>query len=126
MIKNKEEIIAWLTEHNIQKFEIIDDLFYAYLVNVNETVSLPNKSLKEIPIKFNFINGHFNVSHNLLTNLDFSPIEVNGTFNISNNQITTLKDGPRKINGAYNCSLDNLPALKRRGFPLWAFFVQNG
>ncbi len=21
---------------------------------------------------------------------------------------------------------DNLPALKRRGFPLWAFFVQNG
>ena len=22
--------------------------------------------------------------------------------------------------------IDNLPALKRRGFPLWAFFVQNG
>ncbi len=23
-------------------------------------------------------------------------------------------------------TFDNLPALKRRGFPLWAFFVQNG
>ena len=23
-------------------------------------------------------------------------------------------------------AVDNLPALKRRGFPLWAFFVQNG
>ena len=66
MIKNKEEIVEWLTEHNIQNFEIIDDLFYGYLVNVNESVSLSKKSLKDIPIKFNFINGHFNVNHNLL------------------------------------------------------------
>ena len=46
MIKNKEEIVEWLTEHNIQNFEIIDDLFYGYLVNVNESVSLSKKSLK--------------------------------------------------------------------------------
>ena len=26
----------------------------------------------------------------------------------------------------YIVMVDNLPALKRRGFPLWAFFVQNG
>ena len=30
------------------------------------------------------------------------------------------------LNHAIHREFDNLPALKRRGFPLWAFFVQNG
>ena len=32
----------------------------------------------------------------------------------------------KSVEGVTSVDIDNLPALKRRGFPLWAFFVQNG
>ena len=64
LLKEKEEIEAWLNQYKIQNYELKKDKEYGYVVNVNNNVDLTNKNLKNIDVKFNEINGYFDCSHN--------------------------------------------------------------
>ena len=83
-----------------------------FYVDVHDSVNLSDSKISHIPFKFGVIDNDFCIDNNLLTNCESLPQIVKKDFSMHNNKIENF--------------LDNLPALKRRGFPLWAFFVQNG
>ncbi len=65
-------------------------------VDINGDVLLCDMYLKEIPLKFNKVSGHFDCSDNELTSLKNCPIEVGEYFNCNNNKLTSLENAPTK------------------------------
>lgn len=114
MLKDKKEIKAWLTEMNIKKSVINDDLS----VDVKGNVNLKNQDLKFIPIQFGEVDGAFDCSSNELTTLIGAPHSVHGRFIASNNKLTSLIGIPKIINGT--CFLNNNKLKKLDYFPLAA------
>ena len=72
-------------------------------LDVEGNVGLTGLGLKEIPIKFNKINGDFYCSFNELVTLKNCPIEVNGTFSCSWNQLTSLEGCPKIVDRDFHC-----------------------
>ena len=113
LLKEKEEIKAWLNQYQIINYEIIKDEDYGYVVNVNGSVNLARKKLKSIDVKFNQINGWFSCAFNHLTSLEGCPEIVNGSFYCNANKINSFKYSPKVIGdhffGANNLfSIDSL------------------
>jgi len=99
-------IVNFLNNQNIFKYNVLND----GSVNVYQDVRLKLDSGK-IPIKFNKVNGDFNVSNNQLETLLGCPNYITGDFIASNNNIQTLKYGPSIVKGDYDvrrCLLENL------------------
>ena len=104
-------------------------------IDVDGSVSLYRRVLRELPLKFGVVTGDFDCSFNQLTSLigcpsyvgqnfkctgnDLSrtglegcPQEVGGHFECLDNQLTTLKGGPRKVGGNFWCWNNKLTNLK--------------
>ena len=67
------------------------------LIYVEGNVSLVNKGLKEIPLKFGKVEGYFNFSYNKLISLEGSPKVVGGNFYCQSNKLTSLRGGPKIV-----------------------------
>ena len=80
--------------------------------NVPDGVYLSGKSLTEIPIKFNIVNGYFYCSYNQLTSLKYCPKVVQLDFDCSNNKLTSLKYSPKEVKGCFFCSYNQLTSYK--------------
>ena len=65
-------------------------------IDVVGDVLLCDIYLKEIPLNFNKVSGHFDCSDNELTSLKNCPIEVGEYFNCNNNKLTSLENAPTK------------------------------
>lgn len=111
LLVDKASIEKWLIKHDIVKFELIEDKNYGYVVNVDQHVSLINKDLKALKVKFNVINGNFSCNDNQLISLKGCPHTVNGLFNCSYNNLNSLEGGPHTVNGVFDCSENHLVNL---------------
>ena len=104
MYKIRAEVEKWLKKNYVYNYVINEDL----TVDVNSRVDLSFKDLKDVPIKFNKIEGDFNCGWNNLTNLQGCPKVVNGYFYCNKNKLTNLLGCPEVIHGEFNCSENKL------------------
>lgn len=68
-------------------------------------------SLEKLPIKFNYISGHFIITNCRLATLENCPVKIEGDFLCSGNQLTSLIGGPTIVNNTYDCSRNPLKSL---------------
>lgn len=135
-----EKIRRWLLKKDIKNFSISEDLH----VTVHGSVNLEGQIQgTKLPVKFDVVDGYFNISNNNLETLEGSPKKVVRDFNCSNNKITSLfrgpqivgefncsnnnlkKDlsyGPKEVNGHYNCSNNRLTSIEGSPRSLTGFF----
>ncbi len=111
-LKTMPEIVAWLNNHDIQHFILLEDADWGYKVNIDGPVYLRSKGLDFIPVKFNVVEGYFHCGFNDITNLDFCPEKVLGDFDCSETLITSLKGGPKIVAGDYRCSDNDITSLE--------------
>ena len=106
--KNEEEIKKICEKYKITNYIINPD----GSIDVNGGVTLCNKGLDKIPIKFNKVARFFDCSFNELTTLENSPRYIGGFFSCQGNYgLSSLMGGPVEVIGNYNCSLCNLSNL---------------
>ena len=111
-LKEKSKIEAWLNKYKITPYTLLADEQYGFVVNVAGHVDLSDKQLKEIPVKFNIVNGFFYCFDNQLINLEFCPKTVGGDFNCVYNQLTSLEFCPKTVNGGFLCKNNQLTSLE--------------
>ncbi len=104
---NLGEIENWLKEHSINNYMISEDLYVSVQGNVNLNERLNGK---KIPIKFDRIEGYFDISNNNLTTLEGCPKVVVKDFNCSKNKLVSLFDAPTEV-GDFDCSYNQLKSL---------------
>lgn len=103
-MNNVDDIRKWLKKKNIQNYTISEDLY----ITVHDSVNLEGLiSESKLPVKFDVVDGYFNISNNQLRSLEGSPKKVIRDFNCSHNKITTLFGGPLSV-GEFNCSNNEL------------------
>ena len=117
----ENEIHEICYKYNIDDYSINSDMS----IDVNQTVDLYNKSLKELPINFNKINGTFICDNNNLTSLKGSPKEVSHDFFCRDNNLITLKDAPILIGGNLHCDRNRLIELNKNIEVYSIFFDEN-
>jgi len=94
-------------------------------INVYQNVDMSCMDLVEIPIKFNIVEGSFNIRQNHLNSLKNSPKEVFGDFDCSHNIIKSLKDGPIYVLDSYRAHNNSLTEINSKfecGFNLMLDF----
>ena len=118
MISEKEIIKI----HKICKVLKIDD--YAInsdgSIDMNGDVELRHLHLHKLPLKFNYVNGHFDCASNWLTSLEDCPRHITGYFDCSNNILTSLEGGPKTIGSGFDCSYNILTSLE--GGPVVSYY----
>lgn len=92
-LTDHDEIASWLEKYEICDYVILSN----NEVDVNEPVHLINKRLTQIPIKFNHVDGYFDIDNNFLTSLEGSPKTCNGYFSCQNNKLTSINFAPKFI-----------------------------
>ena len=65
MFKTKEQIKQWLDENEVKNYTINKDL----KVDIEGSVDLSYKNLKELPVQFGKVGGYFSCSDNQLKSL---------------------------------------------------------
>lgn len=110
-LKDKDSIVSWLKKHNISNYHIKEDKYYHYAVDVFTDVDLTKKSLEFIPIKFSFVRGNFDCSHNNLSTLLGAPDKVGENFYCMNNNLTSLFASPNTVVGQFVCSHNKIENL---------------
>ena len=91
-------------QYNIKNYTINDD----GSIDVNDDVNLWGKSLTELPLTFNRIEGYFDCSNNKLTTLKGCPRWVDSDFNCDDNRLTSLEFSPDYVGGYFSCEYNNL------------------
>ena len=81
-------------------------------IDVIGDVNVQSSNLKELPLTFNIVTGHFYCNENKLTSLRGCPKEIGGDFDCSWNHLTTLKHSPKKVSGVFFCDNNYLTNLK--------------
>lgn len=107
MLKTKNEIQAWLDSNNIKDYNIREDL----TIDVNRVVKLDTKKIIRLPVKFNQINGDFNIYANELITLEGCPNVVIGSFAVNGNKINSLIYSPDYVSGNYHCGFNEIKNL---------------
>lgn len=104
--QEKEEIKKFMRAIGITRYKINED----YSVDVLESVKLRIR-ISELPIKFDYIMGDFDVVGCGLNTLKNFPEIIEGDFDCSNNLIDNLIGGPLRVDGDYiskECTLNSL------------------
>jgi hypothetical protein len=96
------------SKFKIRNYTINDD----YTIDVDGSVSISNRKLSKIPLKFNKVSKHFNCNNNNLTTLEGSPESVEWSFWCYSNQLTTLEGSPKKVGDSFDCAWNKLTTLK--------------
>lgn len=107
-LTSESEIRKWLDTYQVKNYTINGDL----TVSVNDSLSITEKKLTEIPVKFSEITGSIDVTGNLLTRIDWAPKKVNGDFDLWDNEISSLEGGPEEVEGNFDCDNNKLTSLK--------------
>jgi hypothetical protein len=81
------------------------------VVDVQGDVEL-KRQIKQLPVQFGHVEGHFNCSHNLLTSLQGAPVHVEGSFQCYANKLTSLQGAPVHVEGSFYCYNNKLTSLK--------------
>jgi hypothetical protein len=126
---NRKDIEAILRDLGVENFTINRD----ETVDVNGTVDISFRDLKEIPVQFGKVMGDFNCSNNglstllgcpdvvgvsffchknCLTSLEGAPYSVGKAFICSSNMLETLRGAPPSVNGSFSCSENRLKSLE--------------
>ena len=124
-----EEIHDICKKYNIQNYTINPD----GSIDVDDSVSLSDKSLAKIPLNFGRVSGDFYCDNNQLTSLEgaptqvgegfycysnelnsleFAPTSVGDYFDCSHNQLTSLEFAPTQVGGSFNCMYNQLTSLE--------------
>ena len=113
-----KDVEKWLEKHGIKSYSISGNLH----VNVNENVDLKNKIEEDfLPVKFEKINGYFDISDNNLISLEGCPKEVQKDFDCSNNNLTSLFGAPQSV-GDFDCSNNSISSLSYSPKEIDGFF----
>lgn len=109
-LTNIDDISKWLRKHQIKSFTILKD----NSVDIHGDVRLHDKltNLLKLPLKFNKVEGDFDISDNELTTLEGCPKIVTGDFLAYKNEITSLKGSPKEVGGNYIILQNNISSLK--------------
>ena len=112
------EIERVCKKYNIWPYRIEEGL-----VHVKGNVSLYNKNLVSIPVRFGVVNGWFDCGVNNLTSLEGSPIECKH-FYCRRNRLTSLVGAPIKGPIDFVCDQNHLTSLvgapdKVESFSCW-------
>lgn len=108
MLKNKDDIKAWLDKYKINNYTINDDL----TVDVKGSVDLYGKSLSSIPVQFGTVTNSFDCGDNELTTFKGCPKKVGKIFIGVDNNVTSLENGPEEIGHDYYISNNPLVNLQ--------------
>jgi len=106
-IDNEWEIHKICKKYGIKNYTINDDLS----IDVDGDVDLYGKNLDKIPLKFNNVNGYFNISTNNLTSLEFCPKFIDRSFYCDSNNLTSLEFCPKVVKGDFNCDYNQIKYL---------------
>lgn len=71
-------------------------------IDVYGDVNLQTFQGRQLPLKFNWVRGNFNIWETRLTTLDGAPCIIDGDFNCYDNELTSLYRGPQAVKGDYN------------------------
>lgn len=109
-LTNPEEIGRWLRKHEIKNFTILKD----NSVDVYDDVKLNDKlvNLLRLPLRFNEVQGTFDISDNELTSLEGCPKKVTGDFLAYKNELISLKGSPKEVGGSFIVLQNNISTLK--------------
>ncbi|WP_122893099.1 hypothetical protein [Arcobacter peruensis] len=109
-LSNIDDINRWLKKHGISNFHILKD----NSVDVNGDVRLADRlsNLLKLPLKFNIVDGDFDISDNELVSLVGSPTKVTGNFHCFKNEISSLKGSPKEVGGSFIVLRNNIASLK--------------
>ncbi|WP_320034439.1 hypothetical protein [Halarcobacter sp.] len=103
-MKSLSDIRKWLKNKNVENYTVSEDLY----ITVHGNVDLDGKvNERELPVKFEVVDGYFNIANNNLETLEGCPKKVARDFNCSNNKITSLFGGPQIV-GDFDCSNNEL------------------
>lgn len=107
---NKDEVENRCLFYDIQNYSINDDL----TIDIHGDFDLSDTGVVDVFfVKFNKVEGSFNVSGNYLKTLEgWFPKEVSGFIEISKNNLTDLKGSPKISNGSFYCQDNDLKTLK--------------
>ena len=106
MIRRDIDLIC--KKYGIENYTINED----GTVDVDGDVSLYDKGLTELPLKFGKVSGNFYCYYNKLTSLEGAPLEVGGYFSCRNNQLLSLEGSPNKVGVDFSCPNNNLTSLE--------------
>ena len=101
-------INAVCKKFEISNYTINDD----YSIDVLGNVSISDKKLTKIPLKFNKVSGYFTCDTNQLTTLLGSPKSVGKSFGCYSNELTTLEGSPESVGGIFDCAHNKLTTLE--------------
>ncbi len=113
VMKFVKDIKNFVLDRKLKSYKIID-----YTINedgsidCNQDVRLSSRDLIEIPLKFNNVNGHFNIVFNKLKTLKNCPKYIGGYFDCTLNDLTSLEYGPEYVGSSYLCDNNRLETLK--------------
>lgn len=104
------KIKKWLSDRNIFRCELDDELF----INCNGDVDISDEIIGELPeyINFKFVKGDFDCSECHLTTLRGCPERVEGSFGCQSNNLINLEGGPKYVGESYHCNHNQLTSLK--------------
>ena len=103
-----QDIYKICQKYNIQKYTINSD----GSISVDGNVYMSFKSLREIPLVFKEVSGHFSCSDNQLKSLEGCPEKVGGGFYCEDNNLSSLKGCPKEVGGGFDCSFNQLTSLE--------------
>jgi hypothetical protein len=109
IFESYQEIKSICDKYGIRNWELNPQ---TNLVDVEGSVDLSRKELREIPIKFGRVGGGFNCYNNKLTSLEGGPQSVGGGFYCQYNQLTSLEGGPQSVGGDFYCFNNQLTSLE--------------
>jgi hypothetical protein len=81
-------------------------------IDIDDSVNIPRRGLRSIPLKFNKVSGDFICSYNRLTSLSGCPNIVGGAFYCQGNELKSLEFSPTKIDGDFSCYENKLSSLE--------------
>ena len=107
---NKDEVENNCLFYDIQNYSINDDL----TIDVHAGVDLSGQNIVDVIfVKFNKVEGEFDVSGNYIKTLEgWFPKEVDEFIEVSNNNLTSLKGIPKICNGSFYCNENDLTSLE--------------
>ena len=101
-------IMILCNKYNIDNYTINDD----GSIDVNGSVTVYNKGLDKLIIKFGNVSDSFYCSQNRLTSLEGCPEYVGEFFDCSDNEITSFKGSPDKIHYGFSCSNNKIRSFE--------------
>ena len=101
-------IMILCNKYNIDNYTINDD----GSIDVNGSVTVYNKGLDKLIIKFGNVSDSFYCSQNRLTSLEGCPKYVGGVFSCMRNRLTSLEGCPEYVGEFFDCSDNEITSFK--------------